>query len=140
MSSNGSLSYTSFTRSSDRSLIPLVVTTLQEALFELLLQGLSSVADSGLDQQVDLGNRCHGHELGDFWDRPPFVSMGRADAAFVPRRASEPSDKRADARLSPDTACFPSQVSGSAREEKSLLLPSLSKQASIKKVSFVSWA
>jgi AcrR family transcriptional regulator len=42
------------TRSSDRSLIPLVVTTLQETLFELLLQGLSSVADSGLDQQVDL--------------------------------------------------------------------------------------
>src|SRR6266700_2426322 len=42
------------TRSADRSLIPLVVTTLQEALFELLLQGLSSVAGSGLDQQVVL--------------------------------------------------------------------------------------
>ena len=42
------------TRSSDRSLIPLVVTTLQEALSELLLQGLSSVAGSRLDQQVDL--------------------------------------------------------------------------------------
>jgi AcrR family transcriptional regulator len=42
------------TRSSDRSLIPLMVTTLQEALFELLLQGLSSVAGSGLDQLVDL--------------------------------------------------------------------------------------
>jgi AcrR family transcriptional regulator len=42
------------TRSSDRSLIPLMVTTLQEALFELLLQGLSSVAGSGSDQMVDL--------------------------------------------------------------------------------------
>jgi len=42
------------TRSSDRSLIPLVVTILQEALFELLLQGFKSVAGSGLDQQVDL--------------------------------------------------------------------------------------
>ena len=42
------------TRSSDRSLIPLLVTILQEALFELLLQGLSSVAGSGLDRQVDL--------------------------------------------------------------------------------------
>ncbi len=42
------------TRSADRSLIPLVVTTLQEALSELLLQGLSSGADAGLDRQVDL--------------------------------------------------------------------------------------
>jgi AcrR family transcriptional regulator len=42
------------TRSADRSLIPLVVTTLQEALFELLLQGFKPVAGSGLDQQVDL--------------------------------------------------------------------------------------
>jgi AcrR family transcriptional regulator len=42
------------TRSSDRSLIPLVVTTLQEALFELLLQGFKPFAGSGLDQQVDL--------------------------------------------------------------------------------------
>ena len=42
------------TRSADRSLIPLVVTTLQEALFELLLQGLKPVAGFGLDQQVDL--------------------------------------------------------------------------------------
>jgi AcrR family transcriptional regulator len=42
------------TRSADRSLIPLVVTTLQEALFELLLQGLSSVTGSKLNQQVDL--------------------------------------------------------------------------------------
>ena len=42
------------TRSADRTLIPLVVTTLQEALSELLLQGLSSVADAGLDRQVDL--------------------------------------------------------------------------------------
>ena len=42
------------TRSSDRILIPLVVTTLQEALSELLLQGLSSGADSRLDRQVDL--------------------------------------------------------------------------------------
>jgi AcrR family transcriptional regulator len=39
------------TRSFDRSLIPLVVTTLQEALFDLLLQGLPSGA--GLDRQVD---------------------------------------------------------------------------------------
>jgi AcrR family transcriptional regulator len=42
------------TRSADRSLIPLVVTTLQEALFELLLQGFRPVAGSGMDQQVDL--------------------------------------------------------------------------------------
>jgi AcrR family transcriptional regulator len=42
------------TRSADRSLIPLVVTILQEALFELLLQGFKPVAGSGLDQQVDL--------------------------------------------------------------------------------------
>ncbi len=42
------------TRSADRSLIPLVVTTLQEALFELLLQGFKTVVSSGLDQQVDL--------------------------------------------------------------------------------------
>ncbi len=42
------------TRSADRSLIPLVVTTLQEALFELLWQGFKPVAGSGLDQQVDL--------------------------------------------------------------------------------------
>ena len=42
------------TRSADRSLIPLVVTTLQEALFELLLQGFKTVVSSGQDQQVDL--------------------------------------------------------------------------------------
>ncbi len=42
------------TRSADRSLIPLVVTTLQEALFELLLQGFKTVVGSGQDQQVDL--------------------------------------------------------------------------------------
>ncbi len=42
------------TRSADRSLIPLVVTTLQEALFELLLQGFRTVISSGQDQQVDL--------------------------------------------------------------------------------------
>jgi len=42
------------TRSAERSLIPLVVTTLQEALFELLWQGFKSVAGSGLDQQIDL--------------------------------------------------------------------------------------
>ncbi len=42
------------TRSADRSLIPLVVTTLQEALFELLLQGFKTVVRSGQDQQVDL--------------------------------------------------------------------------------------
>ena len=42
------------TRSADRSLIPLVVTTLQEALFELLLQGFKPVVGSGLDQQIDL--------------------------------------------------------------------------------------
>jgi len=42
------------TRSVDRSLIPLVVTTLQEALFELLLQGFKSISSSRLDQQVDL--------------------------------------------------------------------------------------
>src|SRR5258706_1587578 len=42
------------TRSADRSLIPLVVTTLQEALFELLWQGFKPVAGSELDQQVDL--------------------------------------------------------------------------------------
>jgi AcrR family transcriptional regulator len=42
------------TRSYDRSLIPLVVTTLQESLFELLLQGLSPAARSGLNRQVDL--------------------------------------------------------------------------------------
>jgi AcrR family transcriptional regulator len=44
----------SLTRSTDRSLIPLVVTTLQEALFELLLQGFKTVVSSGQDQQVDL--------------------------------------------------------------------------------------
>ena len=42
------------TRSAERSLIPLVATTLQEALFELLWQGFKSVAGSGLDQQLDL--------------------------------------------------------------------------------------
>jgi hypothetical protein len=42
------------TKSADRSLIPLVVTTLQEALFELLLQGFKPIAGSGLDQQVNL--------------------------------------------------------------------------------------
>jgi len=42
------------TRSDERSLIPLVATTLQEALFELLWQGFKSVAGSGLDQQVNL--------------------------------------------------------------------------------------
>jgi len=42
------------TESADRSLIPLVVTTLQEALFELLLQGFKPVVGSGLDQQADL--------------------------------------------------------------------------------------
>jgi AcrR family transcriptional regulator len=41
-------------RSADRSLIPLVVTTLQEALFELLLQGFKSVAGSRWDQLADL--------------------------------------------------------------------------------------
>ncbi len=40
------------TRSADRSLIPLVVTTLQEALFELLLQEFQPVAASGMDQRV----------------------------------------------------------------------------------------
>jgi AcrR family transcriptional regulator len=42
------------TRSAERELLPLVVTTLQEALFELLWQGFKSVAGSGLDQQIDL--------------------------------------------------------------------------------------
>lgn len=42
------------TRSAERSLIPLVVTTLQEALFELLLQGFKTVVSSEQDQQVDL--------------------------------------------------------------------------------------
>ena len=42
------------TRSADRSLIPLVVTTLQEALLELLLQGFKTVVSSGQDQQVDV--------------------------------------------------------------------------------------
>ena len=42
------------TRSAERELLPLVVTTLQEALFELLWQGFKSVAGSGLDQQSDL--------------------------------------------------------------------------------------
>jgi len=42
------------TRSAERSLIPLVVTTLQEALFELLLQGFKTVFISGRNQQVDV--------------------------------------------------------------------------------------
>ncbi len=42
------------TRSDERSLLPLVVTTLQEALFELLWRGFKSVAGSGVDQQIDL--------------------------------------------------------------------------------------
>jgi hypothetical protein len=42
------------TRSADRSLIPLVATTLQEALFELLLQGFQTVSDSRSDQGADL--------------------------------------------------------------------------------------
>ncbi len=42
------------TRSADRALIPLVVTTLQEALFELLLQGFKTVVIARHDQQVDL--------------------------------------------------------------------------------------
>ena len=42
------------TRSADRSLIPLVVITLQEALLELLLQGFKTVVGAGQDQQVDL--------------------------------------------------------------------------------------
>ena len=41
-------------RSSDRSLIPQVVITLQEALFELLLQGFKPATGSRLDQQVNL--------------------------------------------------------------------------------------
>jgi hypothetical protein len=41
------------TRSFDWSLIPLVVTTLQETLFDLLLQGLPSEAGSLMDRQVD---------------------------------------------------------------------------------------
>jgi AcrR family transcriptional regulator len=41
-------------RSTDRSLIPLVVTTLQEALFDLLLQGFKSMAGSRWDQLADL--------------------------------------------------------------------------------------
>lgn len=41
-------------RSADRSLIPLMVTTLQEALFELLLQGFKSVAGSRWEQLADL--------------------------------------------------------------------------------------
>jgi AcrR family transcriptional regulator len=42
------------TRSEDRALIPLVGTTLQEALFELLVQEFRPVASSGMDQQVAL--------------------------------------------------------------------------------------
>jgi AcrR family transcriptional regulator len=42
------------TRSYERELLPLVVTTLQEALFELLWQGFKSVAASGWEQQSDL--------------------------------------------------------------------------------------
>ncbi len=42
------------TRSVDRSLIPLVVTTLQEALFELLWHGFKPVIDSEAQQRVDL--------------------------------------------------------------------------------------
>lgn len=42
------------TRFSDRSLIPLVVTTLQEALFELLLQKFQAVAPAAMDQQIAL--------------------------------------------------------------------------------------
>ncbi|QBD77828.1 TetR/AcrR family transcriptional regulator [Ktedonosporobacter rubrisoli] len=42
------------TRSADRALIPLVVTTLQEALFELLWQGLKPAAGSGVGQRVDV--------------------------------------------------------------------------------------
>ena len=41
-------------RSDEQSLIPLVVTTLQEALFELLWHGFKSVASSERDQQSDL--------------------------------------------------------------------------------------
>jgi len=42
------------TRSDERSLIPLVATTLQEALFELLWQGFKSAAGPGEEQQSDL--------------------------------------------------------------------------------------
>ncbi len=39
------------TRSEDRALIPLVVTTLQEALFELLVQEFQPVAPSSMEQR-----------------------------------------------------------------------------------------
>lgn len=42
------------TRSADRSLIPLVAATLQEALYELLWQAFQPIAASGMDQQVAL--------------------------------------------------------------------------------------
>ncbi len=42
------------TRSADRSLIPLVVTTLQEALFELLWQGFKPLAGPQSDHQADV--------------------------------------------------------------------------------------
>jgi AcrR family transcriptional regulator len=42
------------TRSEDRALIPLVVTTLQEALFELLVQEFRSAASAGVEQRAAL--------------------------------------------------------------------------------------
>jgi AcrR family transcriptional regulator len=82
------------TRSAERELLPLVVTTLQEALFELLWQGFTSVAGSGLDQQIDLetvamvtswaifgtGFRCF-HQ----WDEPTVVSPPEELASQVSR-------------------------------------------------------
>jgi len=91
------------TRSADRSLIPLVVTTLQEALFELLLQGFKTVVSSGQDQQVDLETVALVTSWAIF---PMFPSMGRADDGLATRRAGEPGDTRADEWLSTGIACF----------------------------------
>lgn len=82
------------TRSTERSLIPLVVTTLQEALFELLWQGFKSVADPGLDQQADLETIAMvtswaifgtGFQCFHQWDEPAVVSPPEELASQVTR-------------------------------------------------------
>jgi AcrR family transcriptional regulator len=82
------------TRSAERELLPLVVTTLQEALFELLWQGFTSVAGSGLDRQVDLETVAMvmswaifgtGFQCFHQWDEPTVVSHPEELASQVSR-------------------------------------------------------
>lgn len=72
------------TRSADRSLIPLVVTTLQEVLFKLLLQEFKSVAASGMDQQVSLETIAMGLSWAIFGTGFQCFHQGDEPTATVP--------------------------------------------------------